>query len=83
MRRTAENVHGVGREVKRLRAIEVLNDAQVTELSKTALERFPTPAAVKSTIDALVREWDGVDNHGNPRAPTPHELGQMAPKWQE
>ena len=28
MRRTAENVHGVGREVKRLRAIEVLNDAK-------------------------------------------------------
>ena len=82
MTRTIENARIVSKQVKRLSAIELLNDTQLSELANEALQRFPTPAAVKGTIDALMREWDGVDNNGSPRAPTPHELGKLAPRRQ-
>ena len=73
MRRTAENAQAVGREIKRLRAIAVLNDSEITELSKEALKRFADPNSLRLTIDTVVSEWDHV--------PRPYELGELSRQY--
>ena len=73
MTRTNEHIRFVGRQIARLRSIEVLNDAQLRELTNEALNRFQTPAALESVIDTVVPEWD--------RVPKPYELAQLAHRF--
>ena len=70
MTATTENTRAVRKQIGRLRSIELVNDAQLSELASEAIRRFPSPMSVQRAVDSCVSERD--------RVPTPHQFGDLA-----